>query len=48
MTKEERKNLAGVLLFYALIVLGVIILNARFEHLNTENNNQTIEQLSQH
>ncbi len=48
MTKEKRGNLAGVILFYAVIVLGVIVLNARFEYLNKVNNNQTIEQLSQH
>ena len=48
MTKEKRGNLAGVILFYSVIVLGVIVLNARFEYLNKVNNNQTIEHLSQH
>ena len=48
MTKEKKENLAGVLLFYAIIVLGVIVLNARFEYLNKINNNQTVEHLSQH
>ncbi len=46
MTKEKRGNLAGALLFYAVLVLGVIVLNARFEYLNEVNTNQTVEQLS--
>ena len=33
--KEEWSNRLGALLFYAVLVLGVIILNARFEYLNT-------------
>ena len=33
--KEEWSNRLGALLLYAVLVLGVIILNARFEYLNT-------------
>lgn len=33
--REPVKDLLGVLLFYTVIVLGVIVLNARFEYLNT-------------
>ena len=32
--KQEVRDLLGVLLFYAVLVGGVIILNARFEYLN--------------
>ena len=33
--KEEWSNRLGALLLYAVLVLGVIALNARFEYLNT-------------
>lgn len=33
--KEEWSNRLGALLLYAVLVLGVIILNARIEYLNT-------------
>lgn len=32
--RSEVKELLGVLLFYSIIVLGVIVLNARMEYLN--------------
>ena len=32
--RSEVKELLGVLLFYSVIVLGVIVLNARMEYLN--------------
>ena len=32
--KKEVWDVLGVLLFYAVIILGVIILNARMEYLN--------------
>lgn len=35
MKKESLKNLVGVVLFYLFIVLGIIIINARFEYLNS-------------
>ena len=38
MKKEYLVNLAGILLFYSLIVIGVIALNARFEQINSTNN----------
>ncbi len=34
MKKEKILNLAGILLFYILIVMGVVLMNARFEQLN--------------
>ena len=34
MKKERFMNLAGVLVFYLIIVLGVVALNARMEYLN--------------
>ena len=34
MKKERLMNLAGVLVFYLIIVLGVVALNARMEYLN--------------
>ena len=39
MKKETLRNVAGILLFYLVIVLGVIALNARLE---TIENEQTI------
>lgn len=38
MKKEYLVNLAGILFFYSLIVIGVIALNARFEHINNSEN----------
>ena len=32
--RQGVKDFLGVALFYAIIVLGVIVLNARFEYLN--------------
>lgn len=37
MNKEEIINLLGIILFYSLIVFGVIGLNARFEQINKKN-----------
>ena len=45
MTTEKRENLAGVILFYGIIILAVIVLNARCEYLNRIHNNETAEQL---
>ena len=38
MRKEKMLNLAGVLLFYLIIILGVIALNERMEYLNQNYN----------
>jgi len=35
MAQESLKNLVGVILFYGLIVFGVIALNARVEYINS-------------
>ena len=45
MTKEKKENLAGVILFYSIIVLAVIVLNARCAYLNEIHNNDNVEQL---
>ena len=42
MKKEKLMNLAGVLLFYIVIVLGVIAVNARFEYLEQTNSSITL------
>lgn len=34
--KEEVKDFLGVLVFYLVIVVGVIVLNARCEYLNEQ------------
>lgn len=34
--KESVKNTLGVILFYGLIVLGVVLINARMEQLNQQ------------
>lgn len=45
MAQENLKNLVGVILFYALIVFGVIALNARVEYINsTSGPQETINQ----
>lgn len=38
MRKDVLKNMAGICLFYFIIILGVIAINARFEYLNSEVN----------
>ena len=45
MTKEKKENLAGVILFYSIIILAVIVLNARCEYLNKVHNSENVEQL---
>lgn len=35
--KRGVKNFLGIALFYAIIVLGVVVLNARFESINESN-----------
>ena len=35
MKKESLKNVAGITFLYLLIIFGVIIVNARFEYLNS-------------
>lgn len=37
MKKETIKNMVGLVVFYSLIILRVLILNARFEYLNNQN-----------
>lgn len=37
MKKETIRNIAGVILFYFLIIYGVISLNSRFEEINESN-----------
>lgn len=34
MKKEMIRNVAGIMLFYLLIVLGVVAINARLETIN--------------
>ena len=41
MKKEKFMNLLGVVLFYLLIIFGVILVNARMEEIN--NNNSIVE-----
>ena len=43
--KESVKNTIGVILFYGLIVLGVVLINARMEQLNQQKS--AIEPLTQ-
>ena len=38
MKKEYLVNLAGIILFYSIIVFGVIALNARVGNLNNSSN----------
>ena len=42
MKKEKIWNLVGILLFYSIIVLGVILVNARIEYLNQDNSGITL------
>ena len=32
---KDKKELLGVLIFYAVIIIGVIVLNARMEKINS-------------
>lgn len=41
MKKEKFLNILGVVLFYLLIIVGVILVNARMEKVN--NNNSIVE-----
>jgi hypothetical protein len=34
--KEEKENLIGALVFYAVIIIGVLVLNARCAYLNEQ------------
>lgn len=43
MKKENVKNLVGVILFYAIIIMGVVALNARVEYLHETNNIVSLE-----
>jgi hypothetical protein len=43
MKNETMRNMAGVLLFYLLIVFGVIALNARMANLPNVSNAITLE-----
>ena len=45
MTNEKKKNLAGVILFYTIAALAIIVLNARCEYLNKVHNSENVEQL---
>ena len=40
--REPVKDLLAALLFYGVLVLGVIVLNARIEYLNTVQSNEEI------
>ena len=37
--KKTLMNIGGIILLYLLIVVGVLLLNARFAYLNTINSN---------
>ena len=41
MKKEQFLNILGVVLFYLLIIIGVVLVNARMEEIN--NNNGIVE-----
>lgn len=41
--KESVKEKLGVGLFYLVIVLGVVVLNARFEYLNEQQKNADVQ-----
>lgn len=41
--KKTLENVGGIILFYSVIIIGVLLLNMRFEHLNNVNNNQINE-----
>ena len=43
MKKEYFINLAGILLFYSIIVFGVIALNARIGNVNNSINGVTLK-----
>lgn len=43
MKKETMKNMAGILLFYIILVLGVIVINARMEYIAIEGNVAVLE-----
>ena len=36
--KKTLTNMGGLILFYLVIVFGVLLLNMRFEHLNSDQN----------
>lgn len=36
--KERLMNIGGLILFYSVIIGGVLLLNLRFSHLNNINN----------
>ncbi len=38
------KKYGGLILFYGIIVLGVLMLNERFRYLNNQTNYQNMEQ----
>ena len=38
--KKTLKNIGGLVLFYSVIVFGVLLLNVRFEYLNEIDNEQ--------
>mgnify|MGYP007070198400 CR=1 FL=1 len=46
--KQSVKNILGVILFYAIIVGGVIALNARFEQLEQQKSTDISYQASQY
>ncbi len=41
--KNTLKNYGGLILFYAVIIFGVLLLNYRFNYLNNINNLENIE-----
>lgn len=41
--KLTKKDILGVLVFYGLIVLGIIVLNARMEEINNNPNYVEVE-----
>jgi len=36
--KKKLMDMGGLILFYSVIVIGVLLLNFRFSHLNNKNN----------
>lgn len=41
--REPVQNFLGIALFYLIIILGVILLNARFEQLNNQQKNADVQ-----
>lgn len=41
--KKTLVNFGGIILFYSVIIVGVLLLNMRFSYLNEINNNNLTE-----